>query len=131
MTRGLRNNNPGNIRHSATHWRGMREKQTDAAFVQFDTMAWGYRALLKTLRTYSSKRGCVTVSDYIKRWAPENENNTRGYILRVCRDMGVMPDFVPDLWEKSTAIAFAAAISAVENGRGANMKDVEEGWNLL
>ena len=44
MTRGIRNNNPLNIRHSSDRWEGAREEQTDSAFVQFQTMAYGYRA---------------------------------------------------------------------------------------
>ena len=37
QTRGLRNNNPGNIRHSTSQWLGMSSDQTgDSEFVQFD-----------------------------------------------------------------------------------------------
>ena len=39
--RGIRNNNPLNIRHSADRWQGARMKQTDPSFVQFKTMAYG------------------------------------------------------------------------------------------
>mgnify|MGYP003533551919 FL=1 len=44
QSRGIRNNNPLNIRLSADKWQGMREEQTDKAFVQFKSMAYGYRA---------------------------------------------------------------------------------------
>lgn len=37
MNRGIRNNNPLNIRRSADHWQGMRDEQTDPSFVQFKT----------------------------------------------------------------------------------------------
>ena len=52
MTRGQRNNNPLNIRHSADQWQGARAEQTDKSFVQFETMAYGYRAAWKTLESY-------------------------------------------------------------------------------
>ena len=39
MTRGQRNNNPLNIRHSADKWQGARVEQTDKSFVQFESMA--------------------------------------------------------------------------------------------
>lgn len=41
MTRGLRNNNPGNLRLSKDKWQGLRAVQTDKAFFQFETMAHG------------------------------------------------------------------------------------------
>ena len=35
LPRGLRNNNPGNIRITKDKWQGLREKQTDKDFFQF------------------------------------------------------------------------------------------------
>ena len=52
MTRGLRNNNPLNIRRNNTKWQGLSVTQTDKSFFQFKTMAYGYRAAFKTLQTY-------------------------------------------------------------------------------
>ena len=51
MKRGIRNNNPLNIRRSATRWQGAREEQKDKSFVQFKSMAYGYRAAWKILQT--------------------------------------------------------------------------------
>ena len=50
-SRGIRNNNPLNIRRSADNWQGAREEQTDQSFVQFKSMAYGYRAAWKTLQS--------------------------------------------------------------------------------
>ena len=52
LPRGLRNNNPLNIRHSASRWQGARVEQTDKAFVQFTSMKMGYRAAWRILETY-------------------------------------------------------------------------------
>ena len=131
MSRGLRNNNPGNIRITKDKWQGLREKQEDKAFFQFTEMKWGYRALIRTLQNYRLKRGCKTISDFINRWAPPVENNTSGYISRVCKEMQVPNSYVPDINDKATMCAFAAAISQVENGVPAVMADVEKGWELL
>ena len=49
IPRGLRNNNPLNIRHSASRWQGARVEQTDKAFVQFTSLAMGYRAAWRIL----------------------------------------------------------------------------------
>ena len=74
MTRGIRNNNPLNIRHSADRWQGASEEQTDKNFVQFKSMAYGYRAAWRILQTYYERfahqsRG-FTVRNIISRWAP-------------------------------------------------------------
>lgn len=131
MSRGLRNNNPGNIRITKDKWQGLRERQEDKAFFQFTEMKWGYRALIRTLQNYRLKWGCKTISDFINRWAPPVENNTSGYISRVCKEMQVPNSYVPDINDKATMCAFAAAISQVENGAPAVMTDIEKGWELL
>lgn len=129
--RGLRNNNPGNIRITKDKWQGLSPVQNDSSFFQFTEIKWGYRALIRTLQNYRRKHGCQTIADFIRRWAPECENNTSGYITRVCTEMQVFSTFVPDVSDKDTMCAFAAAISQVENGVPAVMADVESGWQLL
>ena len=79
-TRGIRNNNPANIRRGCK-WKGLTEKQTDKEFCQFVSMTWGVRALLITLRTYVVKYHLHTVREIITRWAPPSDgNNTEKYI---------------------------------------------------
>lgn len=129
--RGLRNCNPGNIRITGDKWQGLRPTQTDKEFFQFTEMKWGYRALIRSLQTYREKHGCKTIADFINRWAPPVENNTNGYIQRVCKEMEVPTTYVPDVNDKDTMCAFAAAISQVENGVPAVMADVLAGWELL
>lgn len=129
--RGIRNCNPGNIRITKDKWQGLRPTQADGEFFQFTEMKWGYRALIRTLQNYREKHGCQTIADFIRRWAPPTENNTSGYIARVCKEMQVPTTFVPDVDDKGTMCAFAAAISQVENGIPAVMADVEAGWELL
>jgi hypothetical protein len=89
MTRGIRNNNPLNIRHSSDRWEGAREEQTDSAFVQFQTMAYGYRAAWKVLESYwkhfKRQRQPFTVEAIIHRWAPPSENHTDAYVRTVLK----------------------------------------------
>lgn len=129
--RGLRNCNPGNIRLSKDKWQGLRPVQEDKEFFQFTEMKWGYRALIRTLQNYHRLHGCRTIVDFINRWAPKHENNTSGYISRVCKEMQVPTTYVPNVDDKTTMCAFAAAISQVENGVPAVMSDVESGWEAL
>lgn len=130
-TRGIRNCNPGNLRLSKDKWKGLREEQTDKDFFQFTEMKWGYRALFITLRNYRKKWDCWTIRDFISRWAPPTENNTEAYIKTVCNQMGVPDMWCPDVNDEDTMIAFAKAISFVENGKKAVDKEVEEGWRLI
>lgn len=102
--RGIRNNNPGNLRHGED-WLGLAPVQDDQNFCTFTEMHFGVRALLKTLRTYVEKRGCDTVSKIITRWAPENENDTASYVLHVAKaiarhECGVDAEAITDdAWE--------------------------------
>jgi hypothetical protein len=89
MTRGIRNNNPLNIRHSADRWEGARVEQTDPSFVQFQSMAYGYRAAWKVLESYwkhfKRRREPFTVQSIIHRWAPPSENHTDAYVRTVLK----------------------------------------------
>ena len=91
--RGIRNNNPLNIRHSADRWQGARLEQTDKAFVQFISMPHGYRAAWKILESYWKyfnnlpKGFCVR--NIITRWAPPTENDTDAYIRSVLAMSGL------------------------------------------
>lgn len=132
--RGLRNNNPGNIRNSdAAGWKGevSQSDKKDSVFEEFEDMPHGYRALLRLLQNYRRIYNVRTMSDFISRWAPRTENNTTGYLERVCKEMNVAPAYVPDVNDKETMCRLAAAISQVENAVPAVMADVEAGWDLL
>jgi hypothetical protein len=116
-SRGLRNQNPGNLRISKTKWQGQvpADKQTDASFVQFVSPQYGIRAIAKTLLTYQSEYKLNTVTGLIKRWAPPNENDTTAYISLVSRTLGVQPDDVIDVDDAATMTALVKAIMEKEN----------------
>ena len=66
--RGIRNNNPLNIRRNGTAWSGLSAQQTDRSFCQFRNMAYGFRAAFITIHTYIFKHGLGTISQIISRW---------------------------------------------------------------
>lgn len=70
--KGIRNNNPGNIRDS---------KSSDG-FAHYATMDQGIYALGRQLKMYQNA-GARTITDFIRTWAPSNENNTGAYIKAV------------------------------------------------
>lgn len=81
--RGIRNNNPFNIKKSHHDWLGKKQDGADPTFEQFDTLELGVRAGLKLLTTYIN-RGYDTPEKIIKRFAPTSENNTENYIDFIC-----------------------------------------------
>ena len=86
MTRGMRNNNPLNIRRVVgVTWKGeIVSPIEDKQFVQFAGLEYGLRAAFCILRTYRNKYHAVCIEDIITRWAPPTENDTRKYISDVC-----------------------------------------------
>ena len=95
MTRGIRNNNPLNIRRTATsQWKGLSVVQSDGEFCQFQTLEWGWRAAFRLLtRTYYQKYRLNTIRAIVSRWAPPLDNNNTGaYIANVARLTHITPD---------------------------------------
>ena len=131
LSRGLRNNNPLNIRINGDRFQGEILPSQDKAFKQFETMSHGYRAGFKTLYTYRHKHGLKTIRQLISRWAPENENDTAAYVNRVATAARKSPDERIDVLSKEDMVPIVAAMSGVENGIPAVMDDVEAGWKLF
>lgn len=129
--RGLRNNNPGNIRTNSDHFNFEVRPSTDPAFKQFYTMYYGYRAVFVILRNYKKLHGLDTIRGMITRWAPPVENNTAAYIAKVSELSGIPADDQINTDDREQMIRIVAAISEVENGRPAVMRDVIKGWELL
>jgi hypothetical protein len=111
--RGIRNNNPGNIREG-DDWRGLTGVD-DAGFCQFDTPEHGIRALTRVLMSYQFKHGLRTLRQMISRWAPESENDTDAYIESVCRQCYASPDN-PYTLTPSRLLPLVVAIIKHENG---------------
>ena len=130
LPRGLRNNNPGNIRRNSDVFQGEVNPSRDQQFKQFKTMAYGYRAMFKILSNYYRKYSLTTIRKIIGRWAPENENNTAAYVSLVSSYSGIGPDDLIS-FDREQMIRIVAGMSRVENGREAVMSDVIAGWGLL
>ena len=139
--RGIRNNNPLNIRHSADQWQGASEKQTDKCFVQFKSMAYGYRAAWKTLQSYYN-RFCIqgkpfTIKNVIGRWAPPKENDTEAYIRSVMKlsSIGGKENLLPpeNVDSYGRLSKMIAAMTCIECGIRMNQVDEEaifQGYKL-
>jgi len=79
IPRGIRNNNPGNIKKNDVEWEGLSAIQTDKTFFQFNDPIYGIRALTKILRTYRNSYNIKNIWGIINRYAPPSENDTESY----------------------------------------------------
>ena len=131
MSRGLRNNNPGNIRRSRVRYKGEVHPSRDPEFKEFSSVAYGYRAMFVLLDTYRSRYGLTTIRQMLNRYAPPEENFTEGYIRYVADYSGVLPDETVDTRDERDMIPIVAAMSKIENGVAALRDDVERGWALF
>lgn len=118
--RGIRNNNPGNLRAS----RLASEKED--GFSTFATMADGYQAMAEQLKMYGNA-GLNNVASIVTKYAPASENNTAAYIDSVVsamrkdlgtKDLGATTSI--DLGDQRVLKALVDAMIDHENGRGAS-----------
>ena len=144
MSRGIRNNNPLNIRHGKSRWEGRTRVQTDAEFVIFTSMPFGYRAAWKLMETYQLRLRqageSYTLENIIHRWAPpEDGNDTTAYLRTVIRLLdykvaGRQPLPSPSTKEGHRVFAkIIAAMTCVECGIRPTEVDrwsIEKGWTL-
>ncbi|MCG2581933.1 MAG: structural protein [Marinobacter sp.] len=137
--RGIRLNNPGNIRHG-DNWQGMAQDQPDESFVYFVDPRYGYRAMVKVLQSYA-RRGVVTVRDIINTWAPPvgrdpntgetYTQETGAYVAHVARRLGVTPDARVDLDNKHQVVELLDAITRHENANETfDRSTIERGYEL-
>lgn len=113
--RGIRNNNPLNIRIGNT-WLGEVPNPTDSEFEQFVSISYGLRAAFVILRRYIRRYLRNTPAKIIRAWAPANENNTQRYIEVVCKRSLIAPDEVIDYADKNTMVRLVKAMAFVECG---------------
>lgn len=116
-SRGIRNNNPGNIRRG-DEWKGLvpQAQRTDKSFCQFISPEYGIRAMIIILRNYQSKYGLKTITGIVNRWAPPNENDTQAYIRSVAQATDTDADKPIDLTDSRKLIPLLQAIIKHENG---------------
>lgn len=114
--RGIRNNNPLNIRISNNKWKHKVIPSKDKDFEQFETMEWGIRAAFVIMRTYINKYSLDTPAKIITRWAPESENDTKAYINTVYKKTGYKPYEKIDFNDKFYMIRLLQAMIWVECG---------------
>ncbi len=129
QTRGIKNNNPLNLRQTNIDWKHESGKDFDSAFEEFDSMVWGLRAGLRNMRTWF-ERGNQTIEKIISVWAPESENDTESYIQYVSEKSGIPRDAVIE-WEKDTFYPIVAAMCKIESQFDCDYELYKDAWNKI
>ena len=132
VARGIRNNNPGNIRWGE-NWKGLDPdgRKKDKSFCVFEEPKWGIRALCKVLLTYYRKHSLNTVKEIINRFAPENENDTTAYVNHVAKLLNVRTDQKINVCNAKTMFVLITAIIQHENGEQPYPEEVIKGAMLM
>lgn len=123
MKRGIRNNNPGNIR-VGDPWLGLSEhsrmtefQRMESSFCVFCEPEWGLRAMIIILRKYQNKYNLFTPFEIIKKWAPPEDNNdVTSYAKAVAQAVGIEITDKLDLNDNNKMISVLKAMGKHENG---------------
>lgn len=129
IPRGIRNNNPLNIR-IGNAWLGEVSNPTDSDFEQFVSKEYGLRAAFCILRRYIRRYGRNTPTKIIRAWAPSNENDTRHYIDVVCRRSMIAPDEVIDYADQNTMCRLVRAMAFMESGVNIEPNILDKSYNM-
>lgn len=96
LPRGIRNNNPGNLKIAPISWQGKIPvaQNTDGTFEQFNELRYGIRAMIMDV-TSDVRKGQNTIRKLITEYAPESDSNlTTTYINFVSQKTGIAPDTI-------------------------------------
>lgn len=127
--RGLRNNNPLNIKIGNT-WLGEVTNPTDPTFEQFVSLRYGLRAAFIILRRYIRHYKRTTIRAIISSWAPEVENLLQAYISSVVKFTGIEPDEEIDYADKETMCKIVSAMARVECGQTISDDEIHKAYDI-
>lgn len=129
LPRGIRNNNPLNIR-IGNKWVGEVENPTDKDFEQFTCMHYGLRAGFKLLQRYINRYHLDCITEIVSRWAPNSENNTASYVSFVVEHSGIGALDTIKFADKQKMCAIVAAMIRYECGQSVAENVISEGYDL-
>lgn len=130
--RGIRNNNPLNIRYvERNRWQGRVRHKRDLQFEEFDQMYWGYRAAFLILFKYMTLYNIRTPFQICARWAPIGDNNNpSAYAKFVCNRIGCRLNDELNFRDPLQMIRLASAMTEIENGKEVNWTIIRTGYVL-
>lgn len=136
LPRGIRNNNPGNIR-DFQDWVGEADfydrtpaQVGESEFVVFSRPWYGIRAIVRILQNYQAAYYLTTIGSMLDRYAPKSENDTARYAEFVSAHVGVGPNFPIDINDPEICRKMVEAIIKFENGYNPYSWEIDAGMIL-
>lgn len=129
--RGIRNNNPGNVKFGPSQWNGKIEEaqNTDSkitdpnhsrfgqpTFEQFWTWPQGVRVMIYLVKKYINVHNANTIDTIINRWAQGGNENYKNYLSQ---RSGKTRTQIIDSNDEPTIKSIVRSISNFENGQWA------------
>ena len=130
LPRGIRNNNPLNIR-IGNNWQGEVSKPTDKQFEQFVSMEYGVRAAFIIIRNYIKRYKLNTIEKICSRWAPSSENNTSNYIKTVVLMSGLSRKQELSFYSYDHMRRLFTGMCYAENGLIIDASTILQGWLMV
>ncbi|MBS7230648.1 hypothetical protein KHA90_06400 [Flavobacterium psychroterrae] len=137
LSRGVRNNNPGNLRNYNIAWQGKipvsQNTDYNKEFDQFTEVKFGIRAMLRDL-TNDIDKGKNTIRKLISEYAPPKENDTQKYIDVIAKAVGLDPDQTIKIVDAKFYLVIARAIIKHENGVDASFiydSDIQDAIDII
>lgn len=127
-TRGIRNNNPLNIK-IGNDWQG-EVPNTDGVFEQFESMEYGLRAAFIILRKYITKYGRNSIADIVHSWSPDGEAIERAYMLCVQSFANIPVNQEVSYWDKETMCLIVQGMAYMENGCRIDIDIIRRGYEM-
>lgn len=127
-------NNPGNIRYSSDVFVGEMESSS-ASFKSFTDEKYGYRAIMKILRSYYLA-GYLTLADMMSRYSPvgDGDNNPSVKAAFISQVTGIDQNIdLGTIVFNEQVMLLAGAIAQSEQAAGfyINTDAINDGYNLL
>ncbi len=136
--RGLKVNNPGNLRSSLDVFEGQKLISSDGSFKEFDSLDYGYRAMAIIIYNYVTKYGSDTIRKIITRYAPPTDgNNTESYIATVANMVNASPDRVITEADFTYPAAspfmrnVVGSMTKIETGSDPNAPELASGYQMF
>lgn len=129
IPRGIRNNNPLNIR-IGNKWLGEVPCPTDNQFEQFTRMEYGVRAGFLLIKRYIERYHLNTITLIVSRWAPPSENKTSAYIASVEKLSGIPSYKELRYCDYDEMISLVDAMIVVECGQHIDIDTIRRGYEL-
>ena len=122
LARGIRNNNPLNIKVGSSKWQGLLDyddqldyQQYEQTFCVFADPRYGIRAAVMLLKTYQKKYSRKNIEQIIGRWA-SGDPTVPGYIENVSKAMGMTRKERLSVRDADTCFKLVSAMIKHENG---------------